>query len=223
VGESTSEEIDEGVAGSNYGWPNAEGHASTAPTGLTGTYADPIYAYSHGAECAITGGSFYQPTANSFGSGYPGLYFFGDYCGGWIRTLDLPGGKAVKTFATGILRPLDVKVGPDGSLYYLARGNRPAGADQGSEQDNTSTQDGSLNKVTGPVSVVLRAPERSRTLVLIQGRSSQAMLPSGKSALSVFDAKGGRMWEFRRGNRAGDIPISLPAVSASSIVHVTLD
>lgn len=239
VGESTSEEIDEGKAGSNYGWPKAEGHANTAPAGLTGAYADPVYTYDHGEGCAITGGSFYQPIGNSFGSGYPGLYFFGDYCGGWIRTLDFSSGKAdkaAKAFATGILRPVDVKVGPDGSLYYLARGNRASGVGQGSEQDNTSTQDGSLNKVTGPVTVSLRPqeraqerdPDRSRTMIviqgnLIQGNPNRAILPGGKSALSVFDSKGKRICTVHRGGRIGDLPVTLPAKAAFGIVHVTLD
>jgi glucose/arabinose dehydrogenase len=52
---------------------------------------------------------------------YHGQYFFADFCGGWIRRLN-PETRTVTGFATGISRPVDLKVGPDGALYYLARG-----------------------------------------------------------------------------------------------------
>jgi hypothetical protein len=48
-------------------------------------------------------------------------YFFADLCGGWInRRDDATGG--VTTFASGVVAPVDLAVGPEGSLYYLARG-----------------------------------------------------------------------------------------------------
>ncbi len=122
VGENTWEEIDDGIAGSNYGWPNTEGY-TTNPS-----YRSPIYSYSHiNGQCAITGGTFYNPVTNQFPASYTGKYFFADYCAGSIRYLDptaaapIPD-SAVTTFATGISAPVDLKVAPDGSLYYLARG-----------------------------------------------------------------------------------------------------
>src|SRR5262249_39689748 len=42
VGEASFEEIDQGVAGANYGWPNSEGY-TTNPL-----YTSPVYAYAHG-------------------------------------------------------------------------------------------------------------------------------------------------------------------------------
>jgi hypothetical protein len=52
---------------------------------------------------------------------YVGSYFFADYCGGWINRVDAPAtGNAVSTFASGISFPVDLQVGPDGFLYYLA-------------------------------------------------------------------------------------------------------
>src|SRR4051794_15737502 len=62
VGESTYEEIDQGVAGSNYGWPNVE-RPTTNPL-----YRAPLYTYTHGPECAITGGDFYNPATATFPS-----------------------------------------------------------------------------------------------------------------------------------------------------------
>ena len=118
VGNSTWEEIDDGIRGSNYGWPNCEGACSPANP----NFRDPIYQYSHGPECAIVGGAFYNPAASQFPAGYAGVYFFADLCGGWIRKLDPANGNQVTTFATGLSSPVDLKVSADGSLYYLVRG-----------------------------------------------------------------------------------------------------
>ncbi len=117
VGQGTWEEINEGIAGANYGWPDTEG-ATSDPR-----FRTPRYAYNHsGGTCAITGGAFYSPSTPRFPAEYAGDYFFADYCGGWIRRLD-SAGSTVTTFATGISSPVDLKVADDGSLYYLARGS----------------------------------------------------------------------------------------------------
>src|SRR5207249_3015027 len=47
VGESTYEEINDGIAGSNYGWPITEGPTSNP------AFRSPIYFYGHDAGCAI--------------------------------------------------------------------------------------------------------------------------------------------------------------------------
>ncbi|MFY0564972.1 PQQ-dependent sugar dehydrogenase [Archangium lansingense] len=118
VGAGDWEEINEGVAGANYGWPETEG-PSTDPR-----YRAPLFAYEHGSGtsrgCAITGGVFYNPAQAQFPAEYTGRYFFSDYCNGWIRTYD-PKNGAVAVFATGLEAPVDLDVGPDGSLYYLDR------------------------------------------------------------------------------------------------------
>src|SRR6185503_1655040 len=117
VGETAWEEINDGGAGVNYGWPATEG-MTTNPN-----YTSPIYAYDHSnGACAITGGAFYAPSTAQFPSDYLNDYFFADYCAGWIKRLD-PGAGSVSTFATGLSAPVDLKVGNDGSLYYLTRGN----------------------------------------------------------------------------------------------------
>jgi glucose/arabinose dehydrogenase len=118
VGQSTWEEIDDGLAGANYGWPTTEG-TTTDPR-----FISPRYAYDHsGGACAITGGAFYAPMTAQFPSDYLHDYFFADYCAGWIRKIDPSAGNAVVTFATGIASPVDLKVSDDGALYYLARGS----------------------------------------------------------------------------------------------------
>ena len=119
VGQDTWEEIDEGIAGANYGWPDTEGYTSDP------RYVTPLYAYDHSIGCAISGGAFYNPPVNQFPSTYIGEYFFADYCGGWINKYD-PVSDEATSFASGLSSPVDLQVGSDGSLYYLARGSGSA-------------------------------------------------------------------------------------------------
>jgi glucose/arabinose dehydrogenase len=119
VGLSTWEEINDGIAGANYGWPICEGFCSPPDPDFT----DPIFVYQNtGVDCAITGGAFYNPQTILFPANFVGSYFFSDFCGGWIHRLDTANGNAFSEFATGISNPVDLKVSPDGFLYYLARG-----------------------------------------------------------------------------------------------------
>jgi glucose/arabinose dehydrogenase len=114
VGQNAWEEVNQGVGGSNYGWPATEG-----PTSAPGVRS-PLYAYGHGSGCAISGGAFHDMSRAQFPMPYWGSYFFADLCGGWIRARRADG--TVVTFATNIAQPVDLKMSGDGSLYYLARG-----------------------------------------------------------------------------------------------------
>ena len=151
VGQNTWEEINDGIAGSNYGWPTCEGFCNPPNP----SFRDPIFAYANDAStCAITGGAFYNPQIVQFPANYVGNYFFADFCGGWIRKLDPSMGNAVSDFATGISLPVDLKVSPDGFLYYLARGN------------------GSVNRIgftttgdTTPPTVTINNPANGSTVV----------------------------------------------------------
>jgi len=119
VGQSTWEEINDGIAGSNYGWPTTEGPTSDP------NFRSPIFWYGHGSlsteGCAITGGAFYNPTTVQFPSSYVGKYFFADYCNSWIRVFD-PSNNTAADFASSASNPVDLKVTNDGSLYYLSIG-----------------------------------------------------------------------------------------------------
>ncbi len=118
VGQSTWEEIDLGVAGSNYGWPTTEGVTSNP------AFRSPLYVFGHGSGpmlgCAIAGGAFGRAGA-SFPASFAGDYFFADLCGGWINRRSASG--VVSTFASDIPSPVDLFTAPDGALFYLARGS----------------------------------------------------------------------------------------------------
>ncbi|MSO19377.1 MAG: glucose sorbosone dehydrogenase [Acidobacteria bacterium] len=119
VGQNTWEEINDGLAGENYGWPTCEGVCGNP------SFVEPLFAYAHGSSpttgCAIVGGAFYNPATEQFPAIYLGKYFFADYCSGWIRQFNPATGTA-SDFASGISFPVDLQVASDGSLHYLARG-----------------------------------------------------------------------------------------------------
>ncbi len=137
VGQSAWEEInDNTLGGINFGWPGTEGtfNATTFPN-----FVNPVYAYGHaggtiGQGCAITGGTFFNPTSSNYGIEYQGNYFFLDYCGNWIDRLvlsppvTLNGAKVNadvwtrSNFASNISGlAVGLTTGPDGNLYYLSR------------------------------------------------------------------------------------------------------
>ena len=184
VGGNSWEEIDEAVAGKNYGWPGIEGARSgqTPPT----NYQDPFYAYDHSQGCSITAGTFYNPTTAQFPSSYTGKYFFADYCDGYLKTLD-PSSGAVADFASDINRPVDLAVGPDGSLYYLARG----GLGGGSVEDNTSSSNGELWRVeyTNSTLPTISAQPANRT-VSVGGTTSFTVGASGSSLFYQWQKNG---------------------------------
>src|SRR5215212_8157488 len=133
VGQDAWEEIDKAVSGANYGWgiptspPYYEGFIAS-PDPSVQNYNNPVFAYGHAGAiettgCSITGGAFYDPTTatTSFAS-YQGKYFYTDFCSGWIRVFD-PSSKTDSAFASGIVKPVDLEVGDNGSLYYLYRGS----------------------------------------------------------------------------------------------------
>ena len=117
VGNFSWEEVNHIVKGGNYGWPLHEGECTSGCTG----YIDPIYTYPHdGESAAVTGGPVYR--GEMFPSEYQGDLFFGDYAKGFIKSADLGSNgniSAVHNFDNQAGSVVDLKVAPDGSLYYI--------------------------------------------------------------------------------------------------------
>ncbi|MEO5905973.1 MAG: PQQ-dependent sugar dehydrogenase, partial [Saprospiraceae bacterium] len=141
VGKADWEEINEVIAGKNYGWPIIEGpvDGQIPPS----NYKAPVYYYDHGDGCAAVGAAFYNPNNFLFPSPYAGKFFFADYCHGYIKYMDPDVPDVVYPFAENINRPLNLTVAPDGTMYYLAR----AGLGGGSEEDNFATNNGTLWRI----------------------------------------------------------------------------
>lgn len=119
------EEVNIGVAGANYGWPNCEGACGNP------AYTDALFWYPHNnRDASITGGFIYHGT--QYPSEYQGNYFYADYAQNWIRRLVLDvNGNVV---STQNFEPIDgsldgpygdivyLSEGPDGALYYVDLG-----------------------------------------------------------------------------------------------------
>jgi glucose/arabinose dehydrogenase len=132
VGQSEIEEVDVAPAatgggkGLDYGWSIMEGDECLGggqcdQTGLT----LPTFQYHHPEGCSITGGYVYR------GSAIPaiqGLYFYGDYCQGWVHSFRYADGAATEVTDWPALRtsaPL-TSFGEDaaGELYVLESSGR---------------------------------------------------------------------------------------------------
>jgi putative heme-binding domain-containing protein len=107
-----AEEVNEGLAGANYGWPTIE-HGPTTDQRFRG----PIHYYP---TACIAGGAF-APAGLPWLPAYRGQYFSSDFNHGWIRLIDPAQPARAKPFALGLRRPVDLRFGVDGNLYVLIR------------------------------------------------------------------------------------------------------
>jgi glucose/arabinose dehydrogenase len=110
VGQNAREEVDVATSaaqfgkGLNFGWNVMEGVACYSPSsgcprsGLT----LPVLDYDHSNGCSITGGYVYRGSA---APGLRGLYFYSDYCSGWVRSFRLQGTAAADQRDWPALRP----------------------------------------------------------------------------------------------------------------------
>jgi glucose/arabinose dehydrogenase len=132
VGQNDFEEVDVaptangGGKGVNYGWSIMEGDSCLGggqcdQTGLT----LPTFQYNHREGCSVIGGYVYR------GSAVPalqGLYFFGDFCQGWVHSFRFSGGTATELTNWPTLRTASTltSFGEDaaGELYVLESSGR---------------------------------------------------------------------------------------------------
>jgi glucose/arabinose dehydrogenase len=132
VGQNQFEEVN-AVAGNppglNYGWNRMEGLHCFEPssgcdrTGLT----LPVVEYDHGDGCSVTGGYVYR------GSAIPeiqGVYFYSDFCSGFVRGFRFVGGAPTDSREYSDLEPEGDRsvssFGEDaaGELYLTTFGGR---------------------------------------------------------------------------------------------------
>jgi glucose/arabinose dehydrogenase len=207
VGLSTWEEIDKLVPGGNYGWIDSEGFKQPGdPSTTIGVYQDPQMAYNHvggpsGGGSAIVGGTFYEPPAGAthpFPASFDGKYFFEDLSKDFIRLFDPANPGTVANpdtssgFATGTANnPVDITMAPDGSLYYLARGNG-----------------GQLLKIT--------FASKSRPQILTQPASTAAATGSPVTFSVVADGPGTLRYHWQRENRGSDTFVNIRGATSPS-------
>jgi glucose/arabinose dehydrogenase len=168
VGGAQYEEVNLIQSGRHYGWPRLEGKRvnQEVPDG----YMDPLFQYSHDNDyCCIVGSDFYYPSSRKFPEVYVGRYFYSDYCTGTIRMLDVESGQDRGIFMMGGKRIIDILTTPEGDMYYLERN----GIGDGSYEDNTSTSDGALWKITYTGTGIPFISSQPKSILAATGESVQ--------------------------------------------------
>jgi len=117
VGAASWEEINEGIAGANYGWPQTEGPFDQA---TWPQFTPPVHAYPRSVGGTIVGGAFYDPPVKNFPASMNGDYFFGDFGAAWVRRLPA-GSSTPEPFATGMSGVVDFDIDNSGRLLVLRR------------------------------------------------------------------------------------------------------
>ncbi|MCV7071961.1 PQQ-dependent sugar dehydrogenase, partial [Mycobacterium rufum] len=182
------EELNVGVRGANYGWPNVEGN-STNPA-----YTSPIYSYPHlGRDAAITGGFVYHGT--QFPSSYQGSYFFADYAQNTIKRLTFDANGNVN----GVFNvdPADgtpdgstgdvvyLTQGPDGALYYIDIGVSDTTGTVGVSKIRRISYTGSTN--LPPVAKASATPTSGATPLTVAFSSAGSSDPEGQTLSYAWD------------------------------------
>ncbi len=185
------EELNRGSAGANYGWPNQEGPQCFISD--CAAYTFPVWSYQHNDpayyeglfQASITVGPVYRATA--FPPQYRGNLYIGDYANRWIRRLVLDAGGSVVADPLFLAAPeagtiVDLKVGPDGALYYVTIGVPWSGSpDVGAVHRIAYTAGGNAP----PVAVAAATPQTGPTPLAVQFSSAGSFDPdSGPQPLS---------------------------------------
>ncbi|BBO35243.1 hypothetical protein PLANPX_4855 [Lacipirellula parvula] len=197
VGEGTWEEIDEAtVAGRNFGWPLTEGafNPATFPT-----FTNPVLAYNHSEDSAITGGAFYSGVLPQFPAQYQGGYFYSQFTAGRIKYVDPANPAAAVTFATGAEYPMNIEVTSDGSLYYIARGAGAGGA--------PGIGTGSIRKIQFAANI---APQ-------INQHPSNALVSLGQNAIFTASAAGSTPLNYQWQRYNGSAFVNIPGATSATL------
>lgn len=194
VGQSTREEVDEGILGANYGWNSREGQCprgqnppcAAPPAGLT----DPVTDYPRSAGTYITGGAFVPN--GIWPAEYDGAYLFADGGTGNIFLRRADGSvDYANPWATGAAGIADMAFVPNAggySLMYVLNGsdevrridlasNPPAGTVRGLKLDPinpTRVYDTRLNIGVAPG--IMRANSTRQIDVQVPGPDVTAVL-----------------------------------------------
>jgi glucose/arabinose dehydrogenase len=200
-GPSAREEVNLCVPGANYGWPNQEGdgcYVENCADYMTPVFAyartDPVYS-ADGQSASIILGPVYR--SDVYPAEFAGSMFFADYANRWIRRLILnPDGSAVRDepfmFAPHAGSIVDMRVGPDGLLYFVVIGYAEG------ETAGVYRIEFDPNFDRPPVAVASASPLVGDLPLHIQFSSAGSFDPDGDPAAMTF------CWDFGDGESSSD-------------------
>jgi len=184
---TAQEEVNVGVRGANYGWPNCEGPCNDP------NVTDPLFFYSHNnVHASITGGFVYR--GNQFPSQYFNSYFYGDFERNFIKGFNMnASGQVTGTFnfepdngaSDGPYGNITfLTQGPDGALYYV---------DYNYDASGNATSAGSIRRIrytlgNQPPTVVASAnPTRGAPPLNVNFSSAGTTDPEGNTLTYSWD------------------------------------
>ena len=120
IGQATYEEVNEIVAGANYGWPDAEGRVEMSK------FRDPLVDYGRTLGGSLGGGCFYRVKPgmpHAFPPEWDGRYLVMDFMAGWLAWVDEAAKPRpqLKLLARNLAKPVAADVAADGSVLVLER------------------------------------------------------------------------------------------------------
>ena len=176
VGEDTWEEVNDGIAGANYGWPHFEGRRATPVRPLPASRLRPrrrrLRDYRR---CLLRATDVASRPSTSTTTSSP---------------TSAPASSAGSTprrtrswdFATGVNSPVDLKVGADGFLYYLARGAGPSTACATARSPPASPRTRPTARCRPDRRPPSRSPPPARRRSPISGSATSANIPGATAA-----------------------------------------
>ena len=158
----------------------------------------------YGQSAAVTGPIYRYSPAQTYAKKLPphfdGKWFIAEFNQGWIHiaTLDASGTRIseTKSLMTGLIRPLQVTIGPDGALYTLEYANNffvTDGATRIARWDYTGSS-------CTAVSLADQAPasgaEKMNVWAIGLGGRGGFVLPAGARTARLIDLQGRVAWEI---------------------------
>jgi glucose/arabinose dehydrogenase/Ca2+-binding RTX toxin-like protein len=196
VGGNAWEEVNEGVAGADYGWNICEGnHDNPGQPGsancAVAPFTPPIHEYHHDTGCASVVGAAFVPNDAPWPASYNNSYLYGDYVCNKIFELkpNGAGGYVASDFASGLPPggPISMAFGPHGSgkaLYYTTYA--------GSGEIHRIAYTGTTNQ-TPSASLKTTSPNYGPIPLAVSFDGSASTDPDGDTPLSY-------LWDFGDGS-----------------------
>jgi glucose/arabinose dehydrogenase len=212
VGAGTREEVNEGIAGANYGWPACEGPCDPANP----AYTDPLTDFPTGF---VVGGAFIPN--GWWGAAYDGGYLFadGETNDMWLLTSGGTVNYAAPFADSNLSVAADLTFGVrngERALFYVNNGN------------------GQLRKIVGPnaatsdpdgpayIGSVAPPPSPQPPIETLDGAHAFTAYPT---AQRVFDSRNGIGGPAGRvaGGETRTIDLGVPSGASAALVNITLD